>query len=146
MISHMDSLIVLHRLAVSLQAVTGIVCAGVGFAHIWRLVFEKGAPLLSRGIQPLPVEVVVGLIVILPAILVTVSVGPMVRGSYIAFRSGASATGVLLVALVGLLSLFGNVVTLELCALGIADLLLIATFGETRRRRRLSERGLPPGL
>ena len=107
---------------------------------------EVVEPVLSLNSQPVAVEVVVGLVVLLPAILVMASVPPMVHGTYIAFRSGAAATGVLLVALVGLLSLFGSALTLRLVLLVIADLSIIAIFGETRRRRRQSPRGLPPGL
>ena len=142
----MDSLIVLHRLAVTAQCITGVVCASLGAQHIWRLALDGAEPVLSRGDLAGFVEVMVGLVVVLPAVLVVASVPPMIRGTYIAFRSGAAASGVLLVALIGLLSLFANVLALQLCIVVISDLLLIATFGETRRRRRQSPRGLPPGL
>ena len=146
MLTLMDSLIVLHRAAVTVQCVTGAISATFGAQHIWEQAAKGIDPILSKGTQPVLVEVVIGLVVLLPSLLVMASVPPMVRGRYIAFRSGASATGVLLVALVGLLSLFGSVVTLKLSLLVLADLALIGIFGETRRRRRLSPRGLPPGL
>jgi len=146
MLPHMDSLIVLHRTAVTAQCVTGAVCATFGATHIWAQIVGSSDPILSKATQPLPVEVVVGLVVLLPGLLVVASVFPMVRGSYIAFRSGAAAAGVLLVALVGLLSLFGSSIALQCCLFVLGDLALIGVFGETRRRRRKSVRGLPPGL